>query len=132
MTMAEDCINRIDHKISKTIEKIEQELNNERTEEDALYSMEQIIESMRRRIIDSRERTSQLERKATLLHALKVVEELPQGSLAERRTRLTELLAAKGINSTYVHPIHLSQILEGDIGHAYHQVFLMRSGMSES
>ena len=44
--MAEDRINRIDHKISKTIEKIEHELNNEQTEVDALYSMEQIIESM--------------------------------------------------------------------------------------
>ena len=111
--------------IEGLLNNINVEVESERRDTTALELVERTIDDKRRALVEKRENIARLERKATLLYAVKAVEELPQGTRAQRHARFQELVGLKGIATQGVHPSQLSQVLEGTAIEAYATVFLI-------
>ena len=111
--------------IEGLLNNINVEVESERRDTTALELLERTIDDKRRALVEKRENIARLERKATLLYAVKAVEELPQGTRAQRHARFQELVGLNGVATQGVHLSQLSQVLEGTATEAYTTVFLI-------
>ena len=110
-------------RIEGLLNNINAEVESERRDTTTLELLERTIDDKRRALVEKRENIARLEKKAALLYAVKAVEELPQGTRAQRYARFQELVGLNGVAIQGVHPSQLSQVLEGTATEAYTTVF---------
>ena len=113
----------LDLRIREITEEVVGEINSEQRVVATLSSLHRVAEDTRLELVSKRENIRLLERKLAVFYALKVVEELPEATLAERYYRLSELLNIRGVTLDSIRPFELSYILDSTVGEAYLNVF---------
>ena len=116
-------LTRVNHYIDRVTEEIDQELRAERIDTAELAILERELATKRVELVKKRENISRLERKAALLYAIRAVEELPEGTLAQRYSKFYELIGLHGITPEGVHPVQLTMVLSVTVERAHRVAF---------